>query len=70
MLIIIVLSLLISQINQKFAIALLGKLGHRVFLAENGLLGVQAYERTWLQTSMPSNDRFDIILMDISMPVL
>jgi signal transduction histidine kinase/DNA-binding response OmpR family regulator len=49
-----------NKINQKFATALLGKAGHSVTVAENGLQAVDA---------MRHGD-FDIILMDIQMPEL
>jgi CheY-like chemotaxis protein len=45
-------------INQKLAMALLGRMGYRVELAENGLLAVQA----------AADRAFDLILMDMQMP--
>jgi signal transduction histidine kinase/CheY-like chemotaxis protein len=47
-----------NKINQKFASTLLGKAGHSVTVAENGLFAVDA---------MRHGD-FDIVLMDIQMP--
>lgn len=44
--------------NQKLAKALLEKWGHRVTVARNGVEAVQAL----------SNDRFDLVLMDVQMP--
>ena len=49
-----------GQTNQKLAIALLEKWGHQVTLAENGLEAVQHYQY----------QRFDLILMDIQMPLM
>jgi CheY-like chemotaxis protein len=45
-------------VNQKLAIALLGKLGHDVALASNGAEAVR----------MQRESRFDLILMDVQMP--
>ena len=47
-------------INQKLAINLLERWGHRVTLAENGLLATEALR----------SHRFDIVLMDMMMPVM
>ena len=47
-------------VNQKLAINLLERWGHRVTLAENGLLAVEAMR----------NQHFDIVLMDMMMPVM
>lgn len=47
-----------SKVNQKLALALLQKWGHRVTVANNGLEAVQAAER----------GGFDVILMDVQMP--
>jgi signal transduction histidine kinase/CheY-like chemotaxis protein len=49
-----------NRINQKFALALLTRAGHRVDVAENGLQAVDA---------MRAAD-YDVILMDIQMPEL
>jgi len=46
------------QVNQQLFKTILEKLGHQVFLAENGLQAVEAAER----------ERFDLIFMDIQMP--
>jgi signal transduction histidine kinase/DNA-binding response OmpR family regulator len=57
------LSILVAEdnkINQKFAIALLTKVGHRVEIAENGHQAVDAVRRS----------NFDVVLMDIQMPEL
>ncbi len=47
-----------SPVNQKLATVVLGKMGHRVILAPNGLEAVES----WRQQS------FDLILMDVQMP--
>ncbi len=49
-----------NKINQQFAVALLGKAGHRVTLADNGHAAVDAVR---------AHD-FDVVLMDIQMPEL
>jgi len=49
-----------NAINQKLALAMLTRAGHRVRLAENGAAAVAAI----------AEDRFDVVLMDIQMPVL
>jgi CheY-like chemotaxis protein/HPt (histidine-containing phosphotransfer) domain-containing protein len=49
-----------NKINQKFATALLTKVGHRVEIAENGHQAVDAVRRS----------EFDVVLMDIQMPEL
>ncbi len=47
-------------INQKLAIALLERWGHRVTVAANGKVALQALENT----------HFDVVLMDMLMPVM
>ncbi|MDR0969322.1 MAG: response regulator [Lentimicrobiaceae bacterium] len=47
-----------NELNQKFAIAVINRLGHTVDLAENGLIGVEKYKK----------GSYDLILMDIQMP--
>eukprot|EP01133_Synstelium_polycarpum_P003437 gene3437-3902_t len=47
-----------NVVNQRLAIRLLERLGHKVTLAENGLQAVQASE----------TKDFDLILMDVQMP--
>ena len=57
------LNLLLAEdnlVNQKLAIRLLEKLGHKVTLANNGLEAVAHWKK----------DQFDAILMDVDMPVL
>jgi signal transduction histidine kinase/CheY-like chemotaxis protein/HPt (histidine-containing phosphotransfer) domain-containing protein len=49
-----------NKINQQFAMALLGKAGHRTDVAENGHQAVDAVRRT----------AYDAVLMDVQMPVL
>jgi signal transduction histidine kinase/DNA-binding response OmpR family regulator/HPt (histidine-containing phosphotransfer) domain-containing protein len=49
-----------NKINQKYALALLGKHGHSVEVAENGHLAIDALKRT----------DYDLILMDVQMPEL
>ena len=50
-----------NPVNQKLAIRLLEKAGHRVTLADNGRAGLLAWENS-------DNQSFDLILMDIQMP--
>ena len=52
-----------NPVNQKLAVRLLEKAGHRVTLADTGKKAVAALEETG-----PSG--FDLILMDIQMPVM
>lgn len=47
-----------NELNQKFATAVVKRLGFQVELAENGAIGVEKF----------LNARFDLILMDIQMP--
>jgi CheY-like chemotaxis protein len=47
-----------NELNQKFAIAVIRKLGHQVDLAENGLICLEKFKEK----------KYDIILMDIQMP--
>jgi len=49
-----------NAVNQKFAVRLLEKDGWSVSVAENGELGVEAYE----------GQSFDLVLMDVQMPVM
>jgi CheY-like chemotaxis protein/HPt (histidine-containing phosphotransfer) domain-containing protein len=49
-----------NHVNQRVATRLLTKLGHDVQLAENGQLALDALERS----------EFDVVLMDVQMPVL
>ena len=49
-----------NKVNIKLATRLLEKMGHKVAVAENGKLGVEA----------ASKDKFDLILMDMQMPVM
>ena len=49
-----------TPVNQKLALALLKKMDHSVTLAEDGRQAVDAF----------CSDRFDIILMDVQMPVM
>nr|WP_320017425.1 response regulator [uncultured Desulfobacter sp.] len=49
-----------NWINQTLAISLLKKMGHRVTLATNGKEAVDLFEQ----------DRFDLVLMDLQMPVM
>jgi CheY-like chemotaxis protein/HPt (histidine-containing phosphotransfer) domain-containing protein len=49
-----------NKINQKFAVALLGRAGHRVDVAENGHQAVDAVRHA----------DYDVVLMDIQMPEL
>ncbi|MDO8897085.1 MAG: response regulator [Bacteroidales bacterium] len=47
-----------NELNQKFAMAVLRKMGHTVEIAANGLIGVEKFKEK----------PFDMILMDIQMP--
>ncbi len=49
-----------NELNQKFATAVVKRLGFQIELAENGAIGVQKY----------LDAKFDLILMDIQMPVM
>ena len=49
-----------NAVNQKLAMAMLGKAGYRVTLVEDGRQAVELYCR--------EPDNFDIILMDVQMP--
>lgn len=49
-----------NPINQRVMSLMLEELGHQVSLAENGLEGVELFER----------DRYDVVLMDLQMPGL
>ena len=58
-----VLSVLLVEdnlLNQKFATAILKKTGHKVDIAENGKIGVDFFKK----------NKYDIVLMDIQMPVM
>lgn len=47
-----------NELNQKFAIAVIRKLGYEMDIAANGLIGVQFFK----------DNQYDLILMDIQMP--
>lgn len=49
-----------NLLNQKFAVATLRREGHTVDIAENGKVAVEKYK----------NNDYDLILMDIQMPVM
>ena len=49
-----------NPINQRLAVTLLERKGHRVAVVGNGEEALQALAR----------DRFDLVLMDIQMPVM
>jgi len=49
-----------NRVNQELALCLLRKMGHRVKLAVNGREAVEMY----------NNQEFDLVLMDIQMPVM
>jgi len=49
-----------NLLNQKFAVTTLERAGHEVFIAENGRTAVEMYKKT----------HYDIILMDIAMPIM
>ena len=50
-----------NRVNQTMAVRILGKRGHHVTLAENGQQALDAIDR---------EERFDIVLMDVQMPVM
>jgi CheY-like chemotaxis protein len=54
-----------NLVNQRLATRLLEKKSHRVIIAENGLQALAALER-----AEQENDRFDLILMDVQMPLM
>ena len=47
-----------NQVNQRIALAMLKRLGHRAVLVPNGQAAVEQTER----------ERFDVVLMDVQMP--
>ncbi len=47
-------------LNQKFALAVLKMHGYKADVAENGLIGVEMYEK----------NEYDVVLMDIQMPIM
>jgi two-component system, sensor histidine kinase and response regulator len=49
-----------NPVNQRLAMAILGKRGHTVVVAGNGLKALAALER----------EHFDVVLMDIQMPLM
>jgi PAS domain S-box-containing protein len=49
-----------SLVNQKLAVALLEKHGHRLTVVNNGIEAVSAFDQ----------EEFDLILMDVQMPVM
>jgi PAS domain S-box-containing protein len=49
-----------SEVNQKLAIGLLERAGHRVVVAGNGREALELFQR----------DKFDLVLMDVQMPEL
>jgi len=49
-----------NKINQRLALVLLGRVGHRVTLADNGQIALD----------LLAQQRFDLVLMDMMMPVL
>ncbi|KAG1141923.1 hypothetical protein G6F38_008084 [Rhizopus arrhizus] len=49
-----------NDVNQKLAVRILEKFGHHVSVVANGKLAVEAYESQY----------FDLILMDVQMPVM
>jgi two-component system, sensor histidine kinase and response regulator len=49
-----------SVVNQRLAVALLGRAGHKVTVAENGRIAVDRV----------TDESFDVVLMDVQMPVM
>ena len=63
-----VLSILLAEdnyVNQKLAVKLLEVAGHKIDVADNGEIAVDKFKRQRL-----ANTPFDVILMDVSMPVM
>ncbi|CAL1702932.1 unnamed protein product [Somion occarium] len=54
-----------NLVNQKLAVKILEKYGHKVDIAENGLVAVDMFK-----ARAQHNRPFDIILMDVSMPYM
>ncbi|CAJ0641514.1 5911_t:CDS:2 [Entrophospora sp. SA101] len=57
------LNILVAEdnvVNQKLIVKILGKFGHKVEIAANGQLAVEAFK----------SKRYDLILMDIQMPIM
>ncbi|CAK5277952.1 unnamed protein product [Mycena citricolor] len=54
-----------NMVNQRLALKILEKYGHSIELAENGSLALNAFVDRAL-----ANKPFDVILMDVSMPVM
>jgi PAS domain S-box-containing protein len=48
-----------NSVNQKLALGILGKLGHEVAIANNGMEALAC---------LRSSERFDLVLMDVQMP--
>ncbi|KND04765.1 uncharacterized protein SPPG_00468 [Spizellomyces punctatus DAOM BR117] len=49
-----------NLVNQKLALKILERFGHKVVVVENGKLAVEAFQR----------NAFDLILMDVQMPIM
>ncbi|KAI8909283.1 hypothetical protein DFJ77DRAFT_471995 [Powellomyces hirtus] len=49
-----------NLVNQKLALRILERFGHKVMVVENGKLAVEAFQK----------DAFDLILMDVQMPIM
>lgn len=75
------LSILLAEDSpciSKVQIALLKRLGHRVHHVENGAMALQAFQNSLQTTSFSStpstsdltSKRFDVVLMDLQMPVM
>ncbi|KZT34623.1 HAMP TYPE histidine kinase, partial [Sistotremastrum suecicum HHB10207 ss-3] len=54
-----------NHVNQKLALKILEKYGHRVEVAENGAVAVDKYKK-----AIAERTPFDIVLMDVSMPIM
>lgn len=50
-----------NQINQQLIVAILNKLNHTVVVADNGKTAVE---------KMAGSERFDVVLMDVRMPIM
>jgi len=49
-----------NVVNQKLAVRILEKFGHKVTIVSNGKMAVECYD----------NKHFDLILMDVQMPIM
>ncbi|CAG7850778.1 Hybrid signal transduction histidine kinase J [Serendipita indica DSM 11827] len=55
-----------NLVNQRLAVRILEKYGHTVEIAENGSVALNKFKERWQR----AGNRFDVILMDVSMPFM